>query len=162
MNVIVPVLFQTVPATNVILPEMNNCGPEPVANVTVPVEVVIFKQFNIPVIVTVYVPTWSKNTESEGVGTLAPLDPPELVLQLVVLDEFQVPVPPTQYLFAIFYYSVGVVSGSAAGSSAGASVGIALMIANQLSNLSCLIESIVELAVLAYSSSDIHIASRYV
>lgn len=45
---------------------------------------------------------------SAAVGTLAPVAPPDVALQLVVLDVFQVPVPPTQYLFAMFYSS-GVV-----------------------------------------------------
>jgi len=42
---------------------------------------------------------WSKNTSSEAVGTLAPLEPPLLVDHFVVL--VQLPEPPTQYLFAI-------------------------------------------------------------
>jgi hypothetical protein len=53
--------------------------------------------------VTVYVPAWSKKTLSATVGTLAPLGPPLLALQLVVLVVFHVPVPPTQYLSAIIY-----------------------------------------------------------
>jgi hypothetical protein len=53
--------------------------------------------------VTVYVPAWSKKTLSATVGTLAPLAPPLLALQLVVLVVFHVPVPPTQYLSAIIY-----------------------------------------------------------
>lgn len=36
------------------------------------------------------------------VGTDAPLAPPEDADQFVVLLVFQVPVPPTQYLFAIY------------------------------------------------------------
>jgi hypothetical protein len=43
----------------------------------------------------------SKKTLSTRVGTDAPLAPPEEAAQLVVLVPFQVPVPPTQYLFAI-------------------------------------------------------------
>jgi len=43
----------------------------------------------------------SKNTLSTRVGTVAPLAPPDEADQLVVLVPFQVPVPPTQYLFAI-------------------------------------------------------------
>ena len=101
-NVIVPVLFQTVPATKDILPDTARVGVVPVAKVTVPADTVISKQVNVPVIVTVYVDAWSKNTESAAVGALAPLEPPELALQLVVVV-VQVPVPPTQYLFAIVY-----------------------------------------------------------
>ena len=53
LNVIVPVLFQTVAATKDIPPEMANVGVVPVANVTVPADTVILKQANAPVIVTV-------------------------------------------------------------------------------------------------------------
>ena len=42
-----------------------------------------------------------KKTASAAVGTDAPPAPPEAVDQLTVLVAFQVPVPPTQYLFAI-------------------------------------------------------------
>ena len=44
----------------------------------------------------------SKKTSSAEVGADAPPLPPEDVDQLVVLDEFHVPEPPTQYLFAMF------------------------------------------------------------
>jgi hypothetical protein len=43
----------------------------------------------------------SKNTLSAAVGTEAPLTPPEEADHLVVLDELQEPVPPTQYLSAM-------------------------------------------------------------
>jgi hypothetical protein len=45
----------------------------------------------------------SKITVSAATGAEAPLAPPDAVDQFVVLDEFQVPVPPTQYLVAIIY-----------------------------------------------------------
>jgi hypothetical protein len=53
LNVIVPVLLQTVAATNDMLPEMANVGVVPVANVTVPADTVMLKQAKAPVIVTV-------------------------------------------------------------------------------------------------------------
>ena len=142
LNVIAPVAFQNVPATSDILPDTASVPV--LLKVTVPADTVISKQSNAPVIVTVYVLAWSKNTESAAVGTLAPLGPPEVADHTVVLVVFQVPVPPTQYLFAI-YYSYGVV-GSVD------SVGIALTIANQLSYLSCLIASMASGVVLSYSS----------
>jgi hypothetical protein len=43
----------------------------------------------------------SKNTLSAAVGTDAPLAPPDVADQLVVVVLSQVPVPPTQYLLAI-------------------------------------------------------------
>ena len=43
----------------------------------------------------------SKNTSSTVVGALDPEAPPEVAAQFVVLVLFQVPLPPTQYLFAI-------------------------------------------------------------
>jgi hypothetical protein len=43
----------------------------------------------------------SKNTVSDAPGTLAPPAPPDVVDQFVVLVEFQVPLPPRQYLAAI-------------------------------------------------------------
>jgi hypothetical protein len=43
----------------------------------------------------------SKNTSSTAVGALAPEAPPEVADQFAVLKLSQVPVPPTQYLFAI-------------------------------------------------------------
>jgi hypothetical protein len=101
LNVIVPVLFQTVPVIKLMLPATASVGEVPVAYVTVPALTVKFLQFSAPVMVTVYVPAWSKNTSSADVGTLAPPAPPLVALQLVVLDVFQVPVPPTQYLSAI-------------------------------------------------------------
>jgi hypothetical protein len=101
LNVIAPVLDQTVPATKDILPDTARVGVVPVAKVTVPADTVISKQSKAPVIVTVYVPAWSKNTESAAVGTEAPPAPPEVALQLVVRVVFQVPAPPRQYLFAM-------------------------------------------------------------
>jgi hypothetical protein len=49
-----------------------------------------------------------KNTSSALVGTLAPPAPLLVADQLVVFVAFQVPVPPTQYLFAIDYPTVQV------------------------------------------------------
>jgi hypothetical protein len=43
----------------------------------------------------------SKKTSSTEVGAVAPLAPPEEADQLVVDELVHVPVPPTQYLFAI-------------------------------------------------------------
>jgi len=62
---------------------------------------VMLRQFIDPLIVTVNdpVPTFEltlKNTSSDVVGTDAPDEPPDEVDQLVVLEELQVPVPPTQ------------------------------------------------------------------
>ena len=101
LNVIVPVLFQTVAASKDISPEIASVGPVPVANVTVPADTVILKQANAPVIVTVYVAAWSNITLSAAVGTLAPPEPLDVVDQLVVLVVFHVPVPPRQYLSAM-------------------------------------------------------------
>jgi len=53
LNVIAPVLDQTVPASSDILPDTESVGVVPVANVTVPDDTVISKQVNAPVIVTV-------------------------------------------------------------------------------------------------------------
>ena len=55
VNVIVPVEFQTVPAIVLQFPATVNVGVVPVAKVTVPFVTFKFKQFNAPVIVTVYV-----------------------------------------------------------------------------------------------------------
>jgi len=56
VSVIVPVLFHVVvPGVKAIFPAIDNVGDVPVAKVTVPALTVIFKQFNAPVIVTVYV-----------------------------------------------------------------------------------------------------------
>jgi hypothetical protein len=55
LNVIVPVLLQTVAATKDMPPEMASVGVVPVANVTVPADTVMLKQVSAPVIVTVYV-----------------------------------------------------------------------------------------------------------
>jgi len=46
----------------------------------------------------------SKNTLSEEVGTVSPPAPPELAAQCVVVLESQSPVPPTQYLSAIYLF----------------------------------------------------------
>lgn len=43
----------------------------------------------------------SINTLSALVGTEAPPDPPDVVLQFVVVAASQFPVPPTQYRFAM-------------------------------------------------------------
>jgi len=86
-----------------ILPEIAKVGVVPVEKLTVPAVTLKSRQVSAPVIVTVYVADWSKNTESEAVGTLAPDDPPEVADQLAVLDVLQVPLPPTQYLFAMYY-----------------------------------------------------------
>jgi hypothetical protein len=56
LNVVTPVLFHTVPATNDILPDTISVGEVPVAKVTVPADTVISKQRIAPVRVTVYVP----------------------------------------------------------------------------------------------------------
>jgi len=53
LNVMAPVLDQTVLAIKLIPPEMASVGVVPVANVTVPADTVILKQANAPVIVTV-------------------------------------------------------------------------------------------------------------
>ena len=53
LNVMAPVLLQTVPAIKLIPPETASVGVVPVANVTVPADTVILKQANAPVIVTV-------------------------------------------------------------------------------------------------------------
>lgn len=45
----------------------------------------------------------SKNTLSTDVGAEAPAPAPDDIAQFVVEVEFQVPVPPTQYLSAISY-----------------------------------------------------------
>jgi hypothetical protein len=101
LNVIPTFEFHMVPETRNIDPLIFKVGEVPVTNVTVPLETLISKQFSAPDNVTVYVPDWSKNTESLTVGTDAPLGPPDVSLQLVVLNGPQVPEPPTQYLFAM-------------------------------------------------------------
>lgn len=76
------------------LPELVNVQVAPVESK--------LAQFNAPVIVMVGEPLkLVTNTASEVVGTEAPPVPPEEVDQLVVETEVQLPVPPTQYLFAI-------------------------------------------------------------
>jgi hypothetical protein len=102
LNVIPPLLFQIVPAISVMEPDTVSEGVVPVANVTVPAETVISRQARAPVIVTVYVAAWSKKTESVAVGADAPEAPPDVADQLVVVV-VHVPVPPTQYLSAIYY-----------------------------------------------------------
>ena len=96
LNVTVPVELQTVPAISDIEPLIASVGVVPVANVTAPKDTVISKQVSAPVMVTVYVPAWSKNTLSAEVGTDAPLAPPGDADQFAVLDVFHVPAPPTQ------------------------------------------------------------------
>jgi hypothetical protein len=58
-------------------------------------------KLNVALNVTVYVAAWSNMATSAAVGTEAPDAPPLVVDQLVVDEAFHVPVPPTQYLFAI-------------------------------------------------------------
>ena len=99
LKVIVPVALQIVPVTSDMLPEIASVPV--LVNVTVPAETVISRHVSAPVIVTVYVPAWSKKTLSVAVGTDAPDAPPDDADQLVVLLVFQVPVPPTQYRFAM-------------------------------------------------------------
>jgi hypothetical protein len=135
LNVSVPVLFQTVPATKDMLPDILGV-PVP-ANVTVPALTVKSKHDRVPVNVTVYVPAWSKNTLSAAVGRPVPPAPPDVAAQLAEL--LLAAVPPTQYLFAMLRYSLG-------------SVGRALTMANQSLNLSCLIDSIVSVDVASYSA----------
>jgi hypothetical protein len=53
VNVILPVLFHTVPASNVMEPRMFSVGDVPVANVTVPADTVMSRQAKAPVMVTV-------------------------------------------------------------------------------------------------------------
>ena len=77
-------------------PLTASVGVVPLAKVTVPAETVKSRHRSAPVMVTVYVAAWSKNTESAAVGTDAPPAPPEMVDQLVVDVVFHVPVPPTQ------------------------------------------------------------------
>jgi hypothetical protein len=96
LNVTVPVALHTVPASNVMAPDTARVGVVPVANVTVPALVVILPHVNAPVLVTVYVAAWSKNTESTGPGGGAPVAPPDENDQLVVDVVFHVPAPPTQ------------------------------------------------------------------
>jgi hypothetical protein len=55
VNVTAPVVFQTVPTIVLQLPATVNVGVVPVAKVTKPALTVISRQFNAPVIVTVYV-----------------------------------------------------------------------------------------------------------
>jgi hypothetical protein len=81
LTAIVPVLENVHPVT-LFVKSKHNKAP---VNVTIP---------GVPL-------KLSKKTESAAVGTDAPLAPPEDADQTVVLDVFQVPEPPTQYLFAI-------------------------------------------------------------
>ncbi len=53
LNVIAPVLLHTVPANSVMEPRTFNVGDVPVANVTVPADTVMSRQFKAPVMVTV-------------------------------------------------------------------------------------------------------------
>ena len=100
LNVIRPVADHTVVADKVKLPAIVGVPVE--LNVNELPVVVSDLAVNAPVSVTVPDPEEpSKNTSSTMVGTLAPLAPPVVALQLVVDDVFQVPAPPTQYLLAI-------------------------------------------------------------
>jgi hypothetical protein len=74
-------------------------SPAPVAKLR-QVTVVVVGMVTVNVLVPTLLLT-SNITSSTAVGTLAPLAPPDVALQLVVLVVFQVPVPPTQYLSAI-------------------------------------------------------------
>jgi hypothetical protein len=105
LNVIKLAMLQVVVAFRDIEPETVRVGAVPAANVTVPADTVISKHVNAPVIVTVYVPAWSKKTESADVGAEAPAEPPDDADQCVVVVS-HVPVPPTQYLFAINYFQI--------------------------------------------------------
>ena len=53
LKVIVPVMLHTVPAISDIDPRIPREGVVPVANVTVPADTVMSRQFNAPVMVTV-------------------------------------------------------------------------------------------------------------
>ena len=104
LNVMVPVEVHVVLVFNDILPETASVGVVPVIKDQPVTLVVISRQANAPVMVTlpgVPLPL-SKNTLSAAVGTDAPEPPPEAVDQLVVEVVFHVPAPPTQYLFAMF------------------------------------------------------------
>jgi hypothetical protein len=94
------VLLHAAVAANVTPPSLSTVVP---ANVTVPA---VFSKVNAsllpnPLMVTVYVAAWSNMATSAVVGTEAPDAPPLVVDQLVVDEASHVPVPPTQYLFAI-------------------------------------------------------------
>jgi hypothetical protein len=98
--VISPVADQTVVLDNVIFPETVKVPDD----VKVNEEPVVVKLLHNKAPVRVIVPEPEeplKNTSSAAVGTLAPLAPPEVADQTVVLVVFHVPVPPTQYLSAI-------------------------------------------------------------
>jgi hypothetical protein len=88
-----------------------------------------------------------KKTASADVGTGAPPPPVGVEAQLVVDVVFHVPVPPTQYLSAIYYFRIYY------------SVGIALIIAYQLLYLSCCMSAICCGVNISYSSSENHSAS---
>jgi hypothetical protein len=97
LKVIKPVADHTVVADKVIppvivgVPVLVNVNEEPV--------VLIEPASNAPVNVMVPDPELaSKNVESPAAGTNAPLEPPEVNAQLVVLAVVHEPVPPTQYL----------------------------------------------------------------
>jgi hypothetical protein len=79
----------------------------------------------------------SKNTLSAAVGAEAPAVPPDVALQFVVVV-VQLPVPPTQYLSAIFYIPVLYVRTSTGSFSINVGSGFSI-IDNQLLNLSCFI-----------------------
>jgi hypothetical protein len=74
-----------------------------VPNANVPVKPVIVKPLSVTLESTVAVPEPEEELNiatSADPATAAPLDPPEVSDQLVVLDQFPLP-PATQYLFAM-------------------------------------------------------------
>jgi hypothetical protein len=96
----VPDWVHTAVASNVKPPMATAVVP---ANVTVPAVFVMANAVRLPVPlnVTVYVAAWSNMATSAAVGTEAPDAPPLVADQFVVDVASHVPVPPTQYLFAI-------------------------------------------------------------
>ena len=85
-------MFSTLPPDNVTFPASGQA-------------MVKSRQFAVADMVTVYAVAFerpSKKTLSALVGTLAPPEPHDVVLQFVVLVVFQLHVPPTQYRSAIF------------------------------------------------------------
>jgi hypothetical protein len=100
VNDIAPVADQVVVVDKVKLPTHVKVPVD--VNVHVAPVVVMLRQANAPVIVIVGLPLLPFTiTSSAFVGTEAPLAPPEVADQCVVVVESQVPVPPTQYLLAI-------------------------------------------------------------
>jgi hypothetical protein len=97
----------TVPIVNPDIVEARMKLPATVKDVAaiVPVYPVQVTDLAVPEeIVTVPPPELAlKKTSSAVVGTDAPPAPPDVADQLVVEEAFHVPVPPTQYLFAMLY-----------------------------------------------------------